>query len=269
MATPSSNTQSDAIGLTISAVSKVLGVILAQHTLRLKDAANENAALDTVISPFDADLAQIANAYNTGAASADECISALQAVDQQVYSYLKTQVGKPGTAWIVPALGTAINAEYHADCNKSCTAGCCVYNNDLRPAIYGRNNNGTLLNLGLIQAITQGGVTVTVPGVAAPPNSAYGNFSRASYQIAIQKPPITQTAIGSINSAVDSLFGAPSPIAPASGTSPGVVSSLLSDILGGGVQPAGTVAPQSSSLKTFALIALAFLVGVAAVKELA
>src|SRR5277367_4095336 len=71
---------------------------LAQHTARLKDATNENEALDQVIPAFDADLAAIANAFNTGT-SASDCVSALQLVDTNIYTYLRSLVGKAGTAW--------------------------------------------------------------------------------------------------------------------------------------------------------------------------
>src|SRR4029077_15459849 len=116
---------------------------LKQHTARLKDAKAENQAMDAVIAPFDADIAAIVTAHNTGSASAATCIQACLVVDQNVFQYLYSlaQTNKPGVAWGGPtttSLGTGNRPVYSADCNKGCTASCCVYLNDLRPAIFGR-----------------------------------------------------------------------------------------------------------------------------------
>lgn len=187
------------IGQIVGAISNLAGALLAQHTLRLHDAANENAALDALIPAFDADLAEIVQAYNSGT-EPQSCINALLAVDSNAYTYLRAQVGKPGTAWGGPStasIGTSINPSYPATCDKSCTAGCCVYLNDLRPAIFGRqvgNAYGPYQNKpgivgGLIEAIQNGSGTIHVIPIAKPPNTAYGNYARASYDLTVKKPP--------------------------------------------------------------------------------
>lgn len=186
--------------LAIKTLGAIAGALLAQHTLRLHDAANENAALDALIPAFDADLQQIAQAFNSGT-DAKTCIEALYAVDSNAYNYLRAQVGKPGTAWGGPstgAIGLNINPSYPAACDKSCTAGCCVYLNDLRPAIFGRSGVGTAYGPyqtssgivgGLIEAIQNGSGVVHIIPVAAPSNTAYGNYARPSYDLQIQTPP--------------------------------------------------------------------------------
>jgi hypothetical protein len=158
--------------------SLALGILssqLAQHTARLQDAANENAALDLVIPAYDADLKAIQSAFNSGT-SPDECVQALTLVDQNIYAYLQKQVGKPGTAWSGVA-GNCAGVGRSAACDKSCTAGCCVYYNDLDPGIKC-----------CIAAIQGGGGTATIPKVYPPSNKAYGDFSRPLYTLTFTKP---------------------------------------------------------------------------------
>jgi hypothetical protein len=128
--------------------------LLAQHTARLQAAENENAALDALIPAWDADLKAIVAAYNSGT-PASECIQAATEVDNNAYNYLRQQVGKSGTSWIG-------QPNPLPKCNKQCTAGCCVYYNDLHPAIYG---NPTLSS-GLIPVLQKlnGQNVVTNPG---------------------------------------------------------------------------------------------------------
>lgn len=187
--------------LGIGLAASVIGAVLAQHTARLHDAANENAALDALIPAFDADLQEVVQAYNSGT-DAQSCINALLAVDSNAYNYLRAQVGKPGTAWGGPStasIGTGLNPSYLATCDKMCTAGCCVYLNDLRPAIFGRTVGGGAYGPyqtkpgivgGLIEAIQKGSGTVHVIPIAKPPNTAYGNYARASYDLIVQKPAV-------------------------------------------------------------------------------
>jgi hypothetical protein len=188
------------LGQAIGFVGQIAGALLAQHTKRLQDAANENQALDNLIPAFDADLAAVVAAFNSGTSAAD-CINALYAIDSNAYTYLRAQVGKPGTAWGGPStqsIGLGINPSYSASCDKKCTAGCCVYLNDLRPAIFGRKG----VNSGLIEAIQNGTGQVTVPAIAAPPRSAYGNYSRAAYTLTL-----SPSVLGGLDAQVLSVSG--------------------------------------------------------------
>jgi hypothetical protein len=176
-----------AIPVVGAAVSAVASILLAQHTARLKGATNENQALDQAIPAFDADLAEIAAAYNAGTATRAQTISGFQQVDAQVYAYLKAQVGAPGTAWD----GTG-------KCTKSCTAGCCVYYNDLHSAIAGPDlkvQGGIVMDgaTGLVPALQSpaAGGRCWVPEVYPPSDTAYGNYSRAGYYITLTAPVVT------------------------------------------------------------------------------
>lgn len=176
----------------------------AQHTKRLRDAKNENAALDALIPAFDADLQDVVNAFNSGV-SPQDCINQLIQIDSYAYSYLRAQLGQPntpglpGVAWGGPSssqLGYGLNPSYPATCDAKCTAGCCVYLNDLRPAIFGRTVGSAYSAYqtragvvgGLIEAIQNGGGMVHVIPIAPPPNKAYGNYARATYDLTLTKP---------------------------------------------------------------------------------
>lgn len=170
--------------LIISAVSKITAGLLAAHTARLKGATSENAALVQVIPAFDDDIKGIVNAYNTGQASAQQAIVALQAVDNGIKAYLKAQVGKPGTAWN-DSVGIA------GKCDKTCTAGCCVYFGDLGPplslvmvALGGQGTNWGSND----PRISSGpsGVTVQIPQVFG---SKFGGTNRAAYTLTVLNRP--------------------------------------------------------------------------------
>jgi hypothetical protein len=175
---------------------------LAAHTARLKNATAENTAMDAVIAPYDADLAAIAAAFSSGSASAATCIQACLQVDNNVFNYLYslTQKRISGVAWGGPttsAIGTGNEPIYSANCNKACTASCCVYLNDLRPSIFGRAGLGTAYQpyqtngviVGMIELIQRGGGTLKAIPVAKPTNSAYGTYSRAAYTLVLKSPP--------------------------------------------------------------------------------
>jgi hypothetical protein len=190
--------------------------LLAQHTARLQAAENENAALDALIPAWDADVRAIVAAYNSGTLLS-ECVQALTIVDNNAYSYLQKQIGKPGTAW-----------NGSGQCNKQCTAGCCVYYNDLHSAIYGPsgapyNGSSAAANgaCGLIPAMNAGkGCDPTHPGqcyipeIFPPSDTAYGNYSRAGYYLTVSKPPAkTNTAaqVLTVSGSGTSLTVAPKP----------------------------------------------------------
>jgi len=183
------NSLASAVPIVGAVISAVGGILIAQHTARLKGATNENQAADQTIPAFDADLAEIANAYNSGTLNGKPftpvmAIAALQKVDVQIKTYLKSKVGAPGTAWKDGGI-----------CDKSCTVGCCLYWNDLRPAIFGAPvfANGTM---GFIPVIKRGGGTVYVPKIYPPSNKAYGDYSRESYTMELRAPSQPSSIFG-------------------------------------------------------------------------
>lgn len=160
-----------------SGIKKVGEFLLAAHTERLHNAISENQAIPEAVAAFDKDITEIVNELARGQINAQQAIAYLDQVDSQVYSYMHSLVGKTGTAWNGGP----------GKCDKKCTAACCVYNNDLQPAIHG-----------IVGAIQQGGGTVNVPMVYPPSNSSYGSFSRAAYQVNVSVPNVLQSSVGGI-----------------------------------------------------------------------
>ena len=172
------------IGIALSVAAN----LFAAHTARLKAATNENQAADILIPAFDADMATTAANFRSGAWTAAQCIGVLEYIDSNCQAYLKKQVGPSGTAWTSPATPGSGNTT----CNKQCTVGCCIYYNDLRPAIYGS-----------AQYTSEGGVSAGaipvlqkkisgrsyVPEVYPPSDTAYGNYQRAAYWLQWTLPP--------------------------------------------------------------------------------
>jgi len=208
---------------------------LAQHTARLHNAKDENSALDALVPAFDADLKEIIQAYETGEYSGPDCIAALLAVDQQSAAYLRSLVGKPGTAWNAPLtaqIGTGNRPSYSADCNKSCTVSCCVYLNDLRPAIFGRvvggafgpYQTGSGQVVGLIEILQKGGGTLKVIPVAPPPGQ-YGTWGRPGYNIDVTPP----SPAALVKATLDKLTNPPPPVVLTTGV-----------VLGGGAAASAT-----------------------------
>lgn len=174
--------------------------LLAQHTARVKGATNENGAANAIVPEYDADIAEIVAAHNNGTASVDECIAACQAVDANVYQYLKSHVGPPGTAW-----------DGSGKCTKTCTVGCCIYYNNLHSGIVGKNAppyNGSDAAAnganGLIPMLLQGSGIVKIPTVYG---SKYGLTQRTGYSLTLATPPPGTKLTGSIGALVDQLTG--------------------------------------------------------------
>src|SRR5271163_3407953 len=196
------------LGISLGASALKIGIAeLAAHSARLAAAKSENAGIPPVVAAFDADVAAIVAAYNNGQANASTCIQACQSVDANIQSNLKANITKngvaiPGTAWTA-ATGLA------GKCDKTCTAGCCVYYGDLGPVLslmqiamggaggsWGRNDKRLTLT-------TTGG-TIQVPEVFA---SKYGGQNRPAYTITLSTPPPAAQVQSGITSTVNELLG--------------------------------------------------------------
>lgn len=221
-------TATSAIPVVGGALAKVESIFLGAHVARLNDAIAENQLIPQVVEAFDADLTEICQYYNEGEASAAQCYAALIAMDKTIYATMRNNAqAKPGIAWNTnPAYSastaalvgsTAINPAYGAPCDKTCTVSCCVYYNDLRPAIFGRNvigpgntskaayatyqnPAGSGLIMGALQAIAladagHGPQTVHVIEVSPPDDPAYGTYSRAAYNLTFTKPASLLAAV--------------------------------------------------------------------------
>lgn len=136
---------------------------LTQHSARLKDAKNENAAAQAAITAFDQDVQQVAQQLQAGQLTPAAAIAFCENEDAQIEKYLQAQVGKPGTAWD----GTGV-------CSKTCTVGCCIY--------YGYIHGGFVNTINAITQLQQSGQPVSHTYVAIATNK-YGLQGRASFTV--------------------------------------------------------------------------------------
>jgi hypothetical protein len=184
-------------GAASAAISGLL-TQLTQHSQRLSDAKSENAAIPAAVQAFDADMASIAAAYSSGKASAVQVMQAVLALDNNVYNYLHGLVGKPGTAW--PATQPAPTSSapppgVGITCNTKCTASCCLFYNDLNPAIVTVFNSLQGQPGGPWYTAEANGFILKVPEVYPPDDSAYGTFSRPSYTLVFTAPSSTPASL--------------------------------------------------------------------------
>jgi hypothetical protein len=251
-----------AVGAGIS-VAKLAITALAAHTARLKDAQQENEAMAALIPAWDADIQAIVAAYNSGDYTASACIAAAQAVDTQSFNYLRGLVGKAGTAWGGPttsSIGYGNRPIYSATCNKSCTAACCVYLNDLRPGIYGRGGLGSAYQpwqtssgsvTGLIELLQSGSGVLKIITIAAPA-SKYGDFSRTGYTLTLTKPSAVHEVQGTLAKTIASMTGSNTASSNTS-TSESSADATVASILSGGGGSSGAVAAAAASQSSLAL----------------
>lgn len=190
-------------GIAIGGTVLKIGIAeLVAHSARVKAAKSENAGIPQVVAAFDSDVAAIVSAYNNGQASAADCITACQTVDANIQAALKSNVGASGTSWNT-ASGLA------GKCDKSCTAGCCVYYGALGPVLslmqvalggaggsWGRSDHRLTL--------TATGGTIQVPEVF---KSKYGGEDRPGYTITLSRPPALGAVQSGILSTIDELLG--------------------------------------------------------------
>lgn len=181
---------------------------LLQHSLRLKNAQSENAALANVVDAYDSDLQMIVSAVNSGQTDPATAIQALQQLDQNIYNYLRGSITvngafRPGTAWD-DATGVA------GKCNKQCTAGCCVYFGDLGPplslaqVVLGGSGGRWRRGDPRLLSQTSTGGTIQVPEVFA---SKYGGQDRPAYTITISVPPPASQVQATLQQTVAEMLG--------------------------------------------------------------
>jgi len=159
-------------GTIIAIGSAIVAPILAAHKKRVAGATSENSHNAEMTSIFDEAIPKIVAYWN---ATRDQAgtISELHQLDQYLYTTMKGHTGAAGTAWS-DSVGQA------GQCNKQCTAGCCIFWGDFRgggaPAYTGIN--------GLIAAVQGGGKrSVTMPKVYP---GKYSPFTRPLYNVTLR-----------------------------------------------------------------------------------
>jgi hypothetical protein len=208
--------QGGPIGAAAGAIKGVITAAineLAQHSLRLKDAKNENASIPPVVFAFDSDIAAIQAAYNSGTDDAATCIRACQVVYESIKANMQNAITTQGGAFMP---GTAWNETVGVSgkCNKQCTAGCCVFYGNLGPVlsmmIYAMGGQGYFWgpNDPRYKANAGGGATIQVPEVFA---SKYGGQDRPGYTVIITPPPPVHQVATTLKNTISQLLGQGTP----------------------------------------------------------
>lgn len=177
-----------ALSIGQQALSVISGLWVG-HEIRAKDAQNENAAATQIVPQWDSFFKAIIDAYNTGQASADQCLQALETMDAQTEQELHSFVGKPGTYWTdYSALTSQCGGGSSAHCNKTCTVGCCIYFTYLRPTAF--------CAMSYIQSGKSGSVT---RGQLMPSKYGFPGFPPYTLQIAA-RPSRVSSVEGTLSS---------------------------------------------------------------------
>lgn len=184
------------LGISLASDALTTGLsLLTQHSARVKDAKNENSAAQSAIDSQVADIQQVGTALANGTINVSDAITFCEQEDARIEAYLKSQVGKPGTAW--DGTGT---------CGKTCTAGCCIY--------YGYIHGGFNNTIAALQKLQQTGQPQTWNYVAIDANK-YGLRGRQAFSVTFHSPAIGSTS-SLVNSVSSSLSSVVSSVVPGS-----------------------------------------------------
>ena len=155
-----------------------VGIILSlisAHNARVKGAKNENAAVGILVPNAAQQLQAIAQQFSAGSLTTAQAIQLCQQVGQNFQQQIQQFSGTPGVAW------TACSGSSSCPCNKSCTAGCCVYYNNIVPWVNAVSS-----------AISAGGGTAQLNQVYGSPQ--YGFSGYAASTIKVTAPPAVSVA---------------------------------------------------------------------------
>lgn len=189
--------------------------LLAAHDKRVKQAKDENEALNLAMVSFDSDIQQVFEMANKGALTANDAQNAIAAMNDAFWNYIKPyQMGsQPCPAgmddvqngcWYMYRIGN----KKGCDGSKTCTAGCCVGCNVVQPSL-----------TRALKVFQDGGGSVHVCEIVG---NKYGATPRPGYDLTYVAPPIANT----VEEAINNLLGRNS-----TSTVNGAASSLISQVV--------------------------------------
>jgi hypothetical protein len=176
---------------TASAVAGALGVVggifsalWSAHEARAKAATSENQAVNAAVAGWDSAMRQINAAYNSGAATPQQCVDAVNRVMQNFWAEVgpMIQSGRNGCS-------SGMACPPYAGCSGSIGAACCVgcydLEGDTKPATLQASDGGfgtpiLFGSKGTVVAISQGGGVVAYQAVYG---SKYGGVNRPGYNM--------------------------------------------------------------------------------------
>jgi hypothetical protein len=148
------------IGAGVGALVGIIAGLFEASAQRAKDAKEENQAVNQYLPAWDQGMQAIFSAANAGTATPAECISAVQSLMSNWWQAAAQFHGLPGVAdasnggsncgTYVSGQTTACSPTGGPQCNKACTAFCCVGCRDLYPgaqdaiAVFSKPGGGTV-----------------------------------------------------------------------------------------------------------------------------
>jgi len=112
----------------IGAGVAVILALFAAHKARVAGAKSENAAVGILVPQAQQELQKIASLYNSGQLSQQDALTYIQQVATAFQQGIAPYQTGPGQHTTACASSTVPPG---TPCNKNCTAGCCVYCNNI------------------------------------------------------------------------------------------------------------------------------------------
>jgi hypothetical protein len=211
------------IGAAVGAIIGIVAGLMAAHELRVKQAKNENAAVNLGVPGFDQGLHQLQQAYKAGTISANEVQQGISVLLQNFWAEVAPNI-QPGRNGCNNGSSCPpdTSAQGRQPCQGNIGAACCVGCYPLTESI--TNPDGVLAALAGQSTSKGGPFTAQIMAVGA---SKYGTSYRAPYSLDFTPPPPPPAA--SITSGVTSLIDAVTglPVSAAAGAPSSLMPLLL------------------------------------------
>jgi hypothetical protein len=187
------------IGAAVGAIIGIVAGLMAAHELRVKQAKNENAAVNLGVPGFDQGLHQLQQAYKAGTISATDVQQALSVLLQNFWAEVAPNI-QPGRNGCSNGSTCPVEIPGKQPCQGNIGAACCVGCYPLTQSI--TNPDGVLAALAGQSTSKGGPFTAQIMAVGA---SKYGTSYRAPYSLDFTPPP-PPPAAASITSGLTSLI---------------------------------------------------------------
>jgi hypothetical protein len=196
------------IGAAVGAIIGIVAGLMAAHELRVKQAKNENAAVNLGVPGFDQGLRQLQQAYKAGTISAADVQQGVSVLLQNFWQEVAPNI-QPGRNGCNSGASCPpdTSASGRQPCQGNIGAACCVGCYPLTESI--TNPDGVLAALAGQSTSKGGPFTAQIMAVGA---SKYGTSYRAPYSLDFTPPPPApagSSITSGLTSLVDSITGLP------------------------------------------------------------
>jgi len=211
------------IGAAVGAIIGIVAGLMAAHELRVKQAKNENAAVNLGVPGFDQGLHQLQQAYKAGTISATDVQQAVSVLLQNFWAEVAPNI-QPGRNGCNNGSSCPpdTSAQGRQPCQGNIGAACCVGCYPLTESI--TNPDGVLAALAGQSTSKGGPFTAQIMAVGA---SKYGTSYRAPYSLDFTPPPPPPAAsiTSGLTTLIDTVTGLP--VSAAAGAPSSIMPLLL------------------------------------------